>query len=102
MVRRLPRSTRSDRLFPYTTVFRSGLGQRVGVGAGDDVVEGVDAAVEPLPGVVALRHLRRRRKRVVVDRVVGRLAVDGGVVELGLGGGSLHLDRKSTRLNSSH
>src|SRR3546814_2704121 len=33
MIRRPPRSTRTDTLFPYTTLFRSGHGQRrVGTG----------------------------------------------------------------------
>src|SRR3546814_6064866 len=30
MIRRPPRSTRTDTLFPYTTLFRSGLGQMIG------------------------------------------------------------------------
>src|SRR3546814_5310295 len=30
MIRRPPRSTRTDTLFPYTTLFRSALGRRVG------------------------------------------------------------------------
>src|SRR3546814_11420774 len=29
MIRRPPRSTRTDTLFPYTTLFRSGEGQRI-------------------------------------------------------------------------
>src|SRR3546814_13514837 len=34
MIRRTPRSTRTDTLFPYTTLFRShlGIGQRLGLG----------------------------------------------------------------------
>src|SRR3546814_964894 len=32
MIRRPPRSTRTDTLFPYTTLFRSVLAQRVGIG----------------------------------------------------------------------
>src|SRR3546814_18787822 len=31
MIRRPPRSTRTDTLFPYTTLFRSLLGQELGV-----------------------------------------------------------------------
>src|SRR2546430_11550269 len=81
MIRRPPRST----LFPYTTLFRSLAGGGV-VGAG-----------QPVAGVVA-----------VVDRALvlggggagleaGEGApVEGVVVEVG------DLDRKSTRLNSSH
>src|SRR3546814_2583272 len=33
MIRRPPRSTRTDTLFPYTTLFRSARGQRLGVAA---------------------------------------------------------------------
>src|SRR3546814_20646556 len=38
MVRRPPQSTRTDTLFPYTTLFRSGEQQRpaIGIGARDD------------------------------------------------------------------
>src|SRR3546814_1738258 len=41
MIRRPPRSTRTDTLFPYTTLFRSGIGfdQRVGGKVEPDVVE---------------------------------------------------------------
>src|SRR3712207_9015742 len=81
MIRRPPRST----LFPYTTLFRSGL-----VGQ----LQHRDLAVV-------------RAGRVAVDRHVGREVVllaarhvDGGqgprVAVTGVG------DRKSTRLNSSH
>src|SRR3546814_1774156 len=45
MIRRPPRSTRTDTLFPYTTLFRSAAqhhgGQRT-EGCGDDLVEGED------------------------------------------------------------
>src|SRR3546814_6555103 len=34
MVRRPPRSTRTDTLFPYTTLFRSGDGQALSIAAG--------------------------------------------------------------------
>src|SRR3546814_2488279 len=36
MIRRPPRSTRTDTLFPYTTLFRSGLSLRDGKGAEPD------------------------------------------------------------------
>src|SRR3546814_17857254 len=46
MLRRPPRSTRTDQLFPYTTLFRSGgsLGARVASGAA--VNAGADAAYQ--------------------------------------------------------
>src|SRR3546814_1849207 len=34
MIRRPPRSTRTDTLFPYTTLFRSGIGRAVPIGIG--------------------------------------------------------------------
>src|SRR2546429_1456281 len=73
MIRRPPRST----LFPYTTLFRSVGGHlpRLGDGAAHDVQDGQ-------PGRAGL--LQRRGQ----DR-------GGDAVELGV-------DRKSTRLNSSH
>src|SRR3546814_14239956 len=52
MRRRPPRSTRTDTLFPYTTLFRSHLGQVDDLGAGDKVLELGDAAF-----IMALRLL---------------------------------------------
>src|SRR3712207_7545139 len=83
MIRRPPRST----LFPYTTLFRSAEDVRVGV----------------VPLVVRALPLLRRRRVVPVP---------GGRVDLGVPHpvplpvqdvvADLHVDRKSTRLNSSH
>src|SRR3546814_17683660 len=40
MIRRPPRSTRTDTLFPYTTLFRSGRGsRRLAVGAEADLLD---------------------------------------------------------------
>src|SRR3546814_15077960 len=87
MIRRPPRSTRTDTLLPYTTLFRSG----------QDLVLGLPAVlrVDPHAGYeltlgLLLRRQRRRfggRSLAALDRLlVGRAAGD----------------RKSTRLNSSH
>src|SRR3712207_8807535 len=73
MIRRPPRST----LFPYTTLFRSQRDQKQGQPCGKDRLV-TDASVRK----VAERHLDD----------VGR---DGG-------GRLARIDRKSTRLNSSH
>src|SRR5688572_32703945 len=80
MIRRAPRST----LFPYTTLFRSGLGLVLG----------------KLLGIVAFSWLAVR---------VGLAALPAGVdwrgvTVVGLVGGIgfTMADRKSTRLNSSH
>src|SRR3546814_7601235 len=67
MIRRPPSSTRTDTLFPYTTLFRSDvdrhLGQAVHVGLAAAEVAALDGVVEePVDGVaVGLVVLRRVR-----------------------------------------
>src|SRR5258707_10022024 len=79
MIRRPPRST----LFPYTTLFRSaqGDGDRPGLGQG-------------LPGV-----LQANRQRTVVPLRGPGVHV---LHEEAVSNKRVRLDRKSTRLNSSH
>src|SRR3712207_7123191 len=86
MIRRPPRST----LFPYTTLFRSRIAcpglstverHRVSTTLSPDAP---DALEQPVPD--GHGQARRRRLRDVLALVVGLLGVD----------------RKSTRLNSSH
>src|SRR3546814_20822944 len=86
MIRRPPRSTRTDTLFPYTTLFRSDT---------DNAGSGPRGPL--LPG--------RPRDRLSIPAVPG--AVTGGNAAAGLAAaGHGHRghpgDRKSTRLNSSH
>src|SRR3546814_1312069 len=61
MIRRPPRSTRTDTLFPYTTLFRSaqqvGIGQIAVVGQGD-AIRGID-----------VERLRLGRSRTAGGRV---------------------------------
>src|SRR3546814_15328785 len=99
MIRRPPRSTRTDTLFPYTTLFRSveiGLHPRQ---RGDEArIAGAEADAPAghrvglaergeLDGdLLGARHLQDRRWRRSLE------------VDLGIG----EVDRKSTRLNSSH
>src|SRR3546814_1286631 len=108
MVRRPPRSTRTDTLFPYTTLFRSpswmrhlpsgrGSGWTVagragaGVGFGVATGAGVDGtgadAVLPGTGYGA------------PGSGAAAVAFEGGSATVRIGG---LVDRKSTRLNSSH
>src|SRR3546814_11487136 len=109
MIRRPPRSTRTDTLFPYTTLFRS----RPAVGI-DEVVAGMYGNADRIglgPGGDAKRD---RQHDGVAVRHHGGLHVVLGVMAVGHGGitagdqrrggqeaGQL-ADRKSTRLNSSH
>src|SRR5258705_887754 len=84
MIRRPPRST----LFPYTTLFRSDLVGVLERRLAADV--GIGAGAEPLGQLAADLQLDARRVGVQ------RLPVGVGDDELDA------LDRKSTRLNSSH
>src|SRR3546814_9308086 len=69
MRRRPPRSTRTDTLFPYTTLFRSDLPRQSDAGA--PAVADPGAAFRPLAGVVARNHGRNAGARRGGD--------DGGV-----------------------
>src|SRR3712207_7128917 len=89
MIRRPPRST----LFPYTTLFRSPP-QHV-----------LAHRAVPVPVAVSVRraapaggHLARRLGAVLRRSAEGQLDPEGGA----RADGRLDLDRKSTRLNSSH
>src|SRR3546814_9384976 len=105
MIRRPPRSTRTDTLFPYTTLFRSFAGfgcvgqaqaGEAGRSGGDDrgaagsacrEREEMTAAI--IDGKAFAEELRAR----VADAVPGFAAAAGRAPGL---------DRKSKRLNSSH
>src|SRR3546814_9993492 len=128
MLLRPPRSTRTDTLFPYTTLFRSGGVERH---AGQGLVHGNerlsvapdalalaerlghrlaehDAAV--LGGVVVVDVQIAFRLQRDVDQAVARELFEHMVEESDTGGylvgaGTVEIDRgdrKSTRLNSSH
>src|SRR3546814_16209613 len=104
MIRRPPRSTLTDTLFPYTTLFRSLVG--------DDLAQFLDAARHGIaPRGEALADARGHRGAEVggdqcfldaVEIVVvePRLAGQPGEILAEPFGGAA--DRKSTRLNSSH
>src|SRR3546814_19019386 len=119
MIRRPPRSTRTDTLFPYTTLFRSRLllrlaclclplGQQVGVLAADDapVQVHVDVAAAqqnhgrpPLDLALAQQRGDADRRAALDDLALLGVGVADGAGDLRL----VHQeDRKSTRLNSSH
>src|SRR3546814_12947106 len=97
MIRHPPRSTRTDTLFPYTTLFRAAVMVTVCVGAIDEVAEGRlhgDLAGladrEAAVGIVAVLHGDAHRHRI------------GHRVDVHIDGDRAGRDRKSTRLNSSH
>src|SRR3546814_3324846 len=125
MIRRPPRSTRTDTLFPYTTLFRSAVARhadprRAEQQLGDaDILRAVDRFLVEHRDRRRDFAQRQRRARRGDDDAVGvggdRMRRFGG----GGGGGSrnggetdrtsenrfehwTNPDRKSTRLNSSH
>src|SRR3546814_2514603 len=74
MIRRPPRSTRTDTLFPYTTLFRSrqpGMETRIARGGlvGRNIGQHVEIGVGQQRGAVVERRLRRvaRRQRRNLD-----------------------------------
>src|SRR3546814_20609152 len=89
MIRRPPRSTRTDTLFPYTTLFRSP--GNAGNVFNQDLFGGLNSLGLPNPGAEKIRE-------------IGPLMVDvahaaGKPIFMSAAGLA---DRKSTRLNSSH
>src|SRR3546814_19376528 len=104
MIRRPPRSTRTDTLFPYTTLFRS-------PGAGNLAVDRAQVEAEGA-GLVLIDVHRELRSVVESDRADLRdaLVARRHAQELVARAeqlfvphvGVVHQDRKSTRLNSSH
>src|SRR3546814_13719198 len=90
MIRRQPRSTRTDTLFPYTTLFRS-----VEVWLGSPSVVLISESGGYWPTLKALLTAGRIAGPLVHDARIAALCREHGVREL-------WSDRKSTRLNSSH
>src|SRR3546814_8418314 len=109
MLRRPPRSTRTDTLFPYTTLFRSF--DNTGGSSHNTIsihYDNVRLVNDIAPGLT-LASGEWTRARLLIERTEGgalltiQLTAEGGatvttVEDYFLPG----LDRKSTRLNSSH
>src|SRR3546814_4704693 len=113
MIRRPPRSTRTDTLFPYTTLFRSSFIERIEP----------DAFLDELTFIIPGDKCNFTKSRYVyrlladIDRLEGEMKVEKQdayyeLVELTEASKPVtssrlqtidqRLDRKSTRLNSSH
>src|SRR3546814_10076127 len=90
MIRRPPRSTRTDTLFPYTTLFRSARLAHAG-SAGDDVVGALLDAAETFVHLLDQPVGETRGARVLVgavDAVLGKADHVASVVD-GLDGTTL-------------
>src|SRR3546814_13337332 len=119
MMRVQPRSTRTSTLCPYTTLFRSSLGglaagwppvdvghEPAHPGGADDGVAGRlgrGSAVGDVGGVGGQQVEELVEVRAVAGggEALDELGVSG-TVDLEAWSPRLHVDRKSTRLNSSH
>src|SRR3546814_15987818 len=99
MKRRPPRSTRTDTLFPYTTLFRS---RRAMASAAPDRLISADK-VKGTEVYNASGDKLGSINGVMIDKQSGKVAYAdmsfGGFLGIG---DRHHPDRKSTRLNSSH
>src|SRR3989449_5273548 len=98
MIRRPPRST----LFPYTTLFRSNVGDAVVSGPGSDIRIGNAMPLFEIPLGTTVHNVELKIGRGgQLCRAAGTgaqvVAKEGNYVTL-----RLRSDRKSTRLNSSH
>src|SRR3546814_4113672 len=107
MIRRPPRSTRTDTLFPYTTLFRSPLpdGRSLLMGPDEELNRREIARfsardAEAYPRYEAwLTRIAEALEPVLEDIPPELLPLPANIRRRGLFG---QLDRKSTRLNSSH
>src|SRR3546814_14434914 len=97
MLRRPPRSTRTDTLFPYTTLFRSDFTNAVLIMTSNLPGEPIDhfrpEFVNRIDEIVRFRSLGRDDLTPIIDIQLGHLAERLA---------QRRIDRKSTRLNSSH
>src|SRR3546814_18823177 len=109
MIRRPPRSTRTDTLCPYTTLFRS-----------HDAEAGIEARQllgEQAPQVPCIparpAGAEGQALQAAIGTVGGQLQLPGAapgahqlaaevLQQQGDSAAEIHMDRKSTRLNSSH
>src|SRR3546814_12840390 len=101
MCRRQPRSTRTDTLLPYTSLFRSRVGRPIDVKIGDHA-----EAQHMLDGLVGRPILAKTNAVMSHDinnpRLLERGQADRPATIIGEDQEGAAIDRKSTRLNSSH
>src|SRR3546814_20064818 len=98
MIRRPPRSTRTDTLFPYTTLFRSekNSAYRQVVEDGLRANEEHNKLANPVEAHDWMHGTLERSQNHINSKL------NSGLAFLATVGSTAPLDRKSTRLNSSH
>src|SRR3546814_14348066 len=100
MIRRPPRSTRTDTRFPYTTLFRSALGSGLTVFA-DNVRLVADGGNVDVAGAIDTSGISGGD--IALFGRSGVVLRPGSVLDAHADGyAATDSDRKSTRLNSSH
>src|SRR3546814_15650206 len=112
MIRRPPRSTRTDTLFPYTTLFRSACDNCLEAKVTEDwtleaqqllsCVARLAQRGERYGSAHVIDILRGSENQKVVDRGHQQLSTYGIGKARSLDEWRTLIDRKSTRLNSSH
>src|SRR3546814_15522012 len=103
MKRQPPRSTRTATLFPYTTLFRSRRQRRSGGDRHPIDHRAAPAEADHADLAVALAHAERPDERDRIRRQRAEIGLADHLARLVfVGRGATLIDRKSTRLNSSH
>src|SRR3546814_14612403 len=111
MIRRPPGSTRTDTLFPYTTLFRSSVGTCSVMGTASTMACIAEALGMTVPGGASPPAVTADRMRIaeMTGAQAVELARSGLTIDKILTADAfenamrvLLADRKSTRLNSSH
>src|SRR3546814_13164125 len=123
MIRRPPRSTRTDTLFPYTTLFRSSDVGAYAIARGSLAVssnyaltyQGANLSIDPAALTLTYRAAPVSSIYGGTPSLTGTATAaglknsdtlesvtDGAAAWTSLGGATSDIDRKSTRLNSSH
>src|SRR3546814_4965423 len=107
MIRRPPRSTRTDTLFPYTTLFRSaGIGALSSYLTAELVnalgVEGFAGALANTAAGTAISQIITNVADMIGGSTTTNVFTDVNPTMIASAVGSFLGDRKSTRLNSSH
>src|SRR3546814_15096543 len=101
MIRRPPRSTRTDTPCPYPTLFRSGQTSLIDtVLAADRELSELTAEAEHTTDPHRIAELHERLAAIGADSAPARAARI--LAGLGFDEATQQRDRKSTRLNSSH